>query len=63
VRTVTGKEPLYRLADSGGGAGDQCYPVLQHGHMITRGRARREAWFLRARLRCYTDCLGSCGAA
>jgi hypothetical protein len=37
VRALTGKEARHRLADSGGGAGDQCDPILQHGHIITRG--------------------------
>ena len=38
VRALTGKEPRHRLADSGGGAGDQYDPILQHGHIITRRR-------------------------
>jgi hypothetical protein len=42
VRALTGKEPRYRLADSGGGAGNQCDPIFQHGHIITRGAPCRE---------------------
>ena len=50
MRALTGKEACNRLADSGGGARNQCDPILQHGNMITRWRVYgKEMWSARER--------------